>query len=473
MFNLVTAGTIEDEVLRILDEKINMFELVVGEVGAILGEFEEQQDFSTLVLDAWLRTPDEARATAFAQIENQLLAARRQYDGAKAAGRRAVRERARCRLRSGRMQHFVADLLAQQGALVEFIEPEGLEVLASPPVQQALGVNELSRLGFGATLPAGAAARRDRERLARSVRPPARPTWSLRARSCCDSDARAPSDPQRRAGARAGAGQRDVPAARRGAGLDPLCGPGLPLFRRVRREARRRAAARREPGDRRVARRGVGADAAPAGLRRRSRTAALPAEAELPPDWQRDRLLELVDRALRPRLDAALDPFVKVLRRRLGRDQERLYAYHNDLHREAARRLSLLAEGDAGRPREEQRQEAIRREYHAKLDDLSRQYAMRVTVEWVQTLELVMPVQRFAVQIRRRKAERVIHLDWNPLARRLESPACEFSGSAERPRLVCDDALHLVTAEGLAPCAGCGRAFCRACHRERCPRCQR
>jgi hypothetical protein len=38
-------------VLRILDEKINMFELVVGEVGAILGEIEEQQEFSTLVLD--------------------------------------------------------------------------------------------------------------------------------------------------------------------------------------------------------------------------------------------------------------------------------------------------------------------------------------------------------------------------------------------------------------------------------------
>ena len=106
-----------------------------------------------------------------------------------------------------------------------------------------------------------------------------------------------------------------------------------------------------------------------------------------------------------------------------------------------------------------------------RCDDLARQYAMRVAVEWVQTLELVMPVQRFAVQIRRRKAERVIHLDWNPLARRLETPACEFSGSAERPRLVCDDALHLVTPEGLAPCANCGRAFCRACHRERCPKC--
>jgi hypothetical protein len=58
----------------------------------------------------------------------------------------------------GRMQSFVADLLTQQGALVDPIEPEGLEVLAPPSVQQALGVNELSRLGFGATLPVRSAS---------------------------------------------------------------------------------------------------------------------------------------------------------------------------------------------------------------------------------------------------------------------------------------------------------------------------
>ena len=50
---------------------------------------------------------------------------------------------------------------------------------------------------------------------------------------------------------------------------------------------------------------------------------------------------------------------------------------------------------------------AIGQEYRAKLDDLAHKYALRVTVEWVQTLELVMPVHRLTVQIRRRKAERV------------------------------------------------------------------
>jgi SNF2 family DNA or RNA helicase len=83
IFNLVTAGTIEDSVLRILDEKINMFELVVGEVGAILGEIDEQHDFSTLVLDAWLQETEQGRTAAFTKLENQLLAARQEYEGVK------------------------------------------------------------------------------------------------------------------------------------------------------------------------------------------------------------------------------------------------------------------------------------------------------------------------------------------------------------------------------------------------------
>lgn len=369
----------------------------------------------------------------------------------------------------GRMQSFVADLLTQQGALVDPIEPEGLEVLAPPSVQQALGVNELSRLGFGATLPAGA----ERvgiesdwlDRFGRSIGEHGRYT-----RLVLSPDAPTPSDPQRileHALAVDNAAFRLIDVA--------------PAWTRYLILDFRYAAVSDEKRDgilqlgvnlatgawpdavlgQIMSGAGAGADA------------ALPADADLPPDWERIRLLELMNRALYPRLDTALAPFVKGLRRRLGRDQERLYSFHNDLHREAMQRLSQLAEGDAGRQREQKRSEAIQREYTAKLHDLSRQYAMRVAVEWVQTLELVMPVQRFAVRIRRRKAERVIHLDWNPLARRLETPPCEFSYSADRPRLVCDDALHLVTEEGLSPCADCGRVFCRACHRERCPKCQR
>jgi hypothetical protein len=197
----------------------------------------------------------------------------------------------------------------------------------------------------------------------------------------------------------------------------------------------------------------------------------VPAEAGAPPVWDRARLAALVRRALPPRLDKDLQPFVKGLRRRLGRDQDRLHRYHNDLYADAMRRAVGLPAGDPKRAREEQRAEAIAREYRAKLDDLSRQYATRVTVEWVQTREVVMPVHRFSVQVRRRKADRTIALDWNPLARRLEAPACEATFGTEKPRLVCDDALHLVVPVGLSPCEGCGKSFCRACHTGGCPKC--
>jgi hypothetical protein len=33
------------------------------------------------VLDAWLQGTEQGRADAFAQLENQLVAARREYDG--------------------------------------------------------------------------------------------------------------------------------------------------------------------------------------------------------------------------------------------------------------------------------------------------------------------------------------------------------------------------------------------------------
>ena len=83
VFNLVTAGTIEEQVLGLLEEKISMFELVIGEVGAILGSVDEEREFPDLVLDAWLETSDAARADAFVALGERLDAARRQHEDAK------------------------------------------------------------------------------------------------------------------------------------------------------------------------------------------------------------------------------------------------------------------------------------------------------------------------------------------------------------------------------------------------------
>jgi superfamily II DNA or RNA helicase len=84
VFNLVARGTVDEQVLRLLDEKINMFELVVGEAGAILGELDEERDFADLVLDAWLETTETARAEAFDALGRRLDEALTQYGDAKA-----------------------------------------------------------------------------------------------------------------------------------------------------------------------------------------------------------------------------------------------------------------------------------------------------------------------------------------------------------------------------------------------------
>ena len=377
-----------------------------------------------------------------------------------------------------RMQSFVAALLGYEGALVEAMEPQGLEVLAPGPVQRALGIGELARLGFGTTLPPSAqrvGLEGDwLDRFARLLG-----SKGYLARRVLSSVARPPGDPERvlnHALVLDNATYRlleVVPAWTRYLVLD---------FRASavsddKRDWMVRLGINLATGalpDAVLAAIAPDIDAPPfASLLPDGSGGSLPLpeDADLPAIWDRPRVLSLVERALPPRLDAVLGPFVKGLRRRLVRDENRLHLYHNDLYREAMRRALALPEDDPRRRREEQRAEAIGLDYRAKLDDLARQYATQVTVAWVQTLELAMPVHRFAVQVRRRKADRVIRLDWNPRARALEPPACEFTASTERPCLVCDDALHLVVPAALSPCAACGRQFCRACHRERCPKC--
>lgn len=369
---------------------------------------------------------------------------------------------------SGRLGTFTASLLRHKGALVDPIEPDGLEVLATPEVQQALGVGELVRLGFGTSLPQ-AATRVGLEgdwldRFAQLLGTEGR--WS---RTVLVPTYKPPGDPERLLGHELVLDN----ATYRLLGTEPAWTRYLAMDFRASAVS----------DDKRDFVLRIGVNLATGAMPDAILTAIEPFyqtdettaltsdEAVLPPLWDRQRLLGLVARALPARLDQSLSPFINGLQRRHARDQDRLHHYHNDLHRAAMSRAVALPDGDPKRSREEQRAAAIAREYGAKLDDLSRQYATRVKIEWVQTLELVMPVHRFAVQIRRRKADRMVQLDWNPLARRLEPPVCEATWSTERPRLVCDDAVHLVTPAALGPCSGCGRGFCRACHPQGCPKC--
>jgi SNF2 family DNA or RNA helicase len=80
IFNLTAEGSIEDYILDILDRKLNMFELVIGEMEMILGELADERDFEDLVLDLWAtaQTPEEASRN-FERLGEQLLQAREAY----------------------------------------------------------------------------------------------------------------------------------------------------------------------------------------------------------------------------------------------------------------------------------------------------------------------------------------------------------------------------------------------------------
>jgi len=80
IFNLCTAGSLEERILRVLHEKIRMFELVVGEVGSILGNLEGGEEFESLVLNLWLQSRGPAQLDqAFEQLGDSLLAAQEGY----------------------------------------------------------------------------------------------------------------------------------------------------------------------------------------------------------------------------------------------------------------------------------------------------------------------------------------------------------------------------------------------------------
>jgi hypothetical protein len=152
------------------------------------------------------------------------------------------------------------------------------------------------------------------------------------------------------------------------------------------------------------------------------------------------------------------------------------YTAVSDEKREGPVWLGTLA-GSAGesaesdRMREMLRIATIEREYAAKLGDLRHNYALRVNVEWVQGLELFVPVQRFEVLVKRRKGEKLMRLDWHPAVRLMEPPPSDWGLGIGRSRLVCDDHLHITDPAGQSACPSCGRARCRACHLMACRRC--
>jgi len=80
IFNFCLQGSIEEYILRILHDKINMFELVVGEIETILGNVDEDFDFSDAVIDIWLKHQAKPELdTAFNNLATNLIQAKDKY----------------------------------------------------------------------------------------------------------------------------------------------------------------------------------------------------------------------------------------------------------------------------------------------------------------------------------------------------------------------------------------------------------
>lgn len=80
IFNLTAEGTIEDFVLGILDRKLNMFELVIGEVDMILGQLGDERDFEEIVLDIWRQArTNEDLHEEMEKLGDDLVKARTSY----------------------------------------------------------------------------------------------------------------------------------------------------------------------------------------------------------------------------------------------------------------------------------------------------------------------------------------------------------------------------------------------------------
>jgi len=80
IFNFCQAGTVEEHLLRVLHDKVNMFELVVGEMDAILGSLDDARDFAEVVMDLWLSARQSGGVEqVFEELGQRLLAAKAEH----------------------------------------------------------------------------------------------------------------------------------------------------------------------------------------------------------------------------------------------------------------------------------------------------------------------------------------------------------------------------------------------------------
>jgi SNF2 family DNA or RNA helicase len=85
VFNLCSKGTVEDRVLDVLDRRLHLFELVVGEMDMVLGNLGDERDLEERILALYAESRSEGEVAAgFDRIADELAAARGLYERSRA-----------------------------------------------------------------------------------------------------------------------------------------------------------------------------------------------------------------------------------------------------------------------------------------------------------------------------------------------------------------------------------------------------
>ncbi len=77
--NVWARDTIEEYLMELLDRKIHLFEVVVGELDLILGNLDDARPFEEILMDIWTLRQAEARRAALDRLGDALVAARARY----------------------------------------------------------------------------------------------------------------------------------------------------------------------------------------------------------------------------------------------------------------------------------------------------------------------------------------------------------------------------------------------------------
>ncbi|RLC26198.1 MAG: ATP-dependent helicase [Deltaproteobacteria bacterium] len=84
IYNLCATGSVEDYILEVLDKKINMFEMVIGEIDMIMGRVKGEQEFSDMVYGIWINSSSEKeKQKSFDQLASRLKSSKTLYQKTK------------------------------------------------------------------------------------------------------------------------------------------------------------------------------------------------------------------------------------------------------------------------------------------------------------------------------------------------------------------------------------------------------